>query len=374
MGAPTPQFIPEAFAISAAPGDRNTIPAAPVTTQRASFDLGFPPLTMLPIVAGGKPMLGPDMNGILYMMSSHTVYAQSGQPYKFNSLVAAAISGYATGTILGSIDGFSIWYNLVNGNVTDPDDPASTGWVPLFSYGFAAISGLAGGIRTLTPAESAKGLLVLTGALGANQQIILPTTFQKWLVVNLTTGAFTSTVKTAAGTGVVVPAGGYASPTGLYGNGVDINLTFAPAALPLSVAPAADTIALRDNLAFLYAATIAGTTDNTTRVATTAFVQAVIAALTLGAPLQTWQAISVTNAVPQTNSSGHPMMVRVQYSLNGVPGGNTSVVVGGVNIGGAAASGGGSVQGVDSFIVQPGASWTVSWAGSVNSIFVYGLI
>jgi hypothetical protein len=385
MGAPTPQFIPEAFAISAAAGDRNTIPAAPVSTQRASFDLGFPPLTMTPVVAGGKPMLGPDMNGILYMISTHTVYAQSGALYQYNADVVVAIGGYAVGTLLSSSDGLTVWYNLTNGNTDDPNDSASLGWVPLYSYGATAITGLIGGVRVLTPQEAAKSVIVLFGALIGNQQIVLPAHVQSWLIVNTCSGAFNVTVKTAAGTGVVVPAGSFASPTGVYCNAVDINLTYSPAALPIDVSATADTIPKRDNLGYLYASTIAGSTDSTTRVATTAFVQAVgnnaIATATaaalaamLGSAAQSWQGISLSNGGLNTNSTGRPILVRVVASINGVPGGAVNVTVNGANLGGIAASGGGSVQMADTFIVPAGDTYVVAWSGSLNSISVTGLM
>jgi len=325
MGAPTPEFIPEAFAISAAPGFRNTIPTSPVTTQRASFDLGFPPLTMTPVVAGGKPMLGPDMNGILYMITTHTVYAQSGEPYKYSADVVVAIGGYAVGTILGSADGLTVWYNLTAGNTDDPDDPASLGWVPLYSYGATAITGLTGGVRVLTPQEAAKSVIALFGTLIGNQQIILPATVKDWLIVNTCSGAFTVTVKTATQvTGITIPAGSFASPTGVYANGSDINLTYSPAALPIDVLPTANTIAKRDNLGYLYAATIAGATDNTTRVATTAFTQAVGVNATanallmmLGSVLQSWQDVTGSRAgfTNYVNSTGRPIAVSVQYHI-----------------------------------------------------------
>ena len=81
MPAPTPPVIPQAFANNAAPGFRNTIPNTTLRTQLASFNLCFPPLTMQPVISGGKPPLGQVVNGILYMVSSHKVYQQSGEPY-----------------------------------------------------------------------------------------------------------------------------------------------------------------------------------------------------------------------------------------------------------------------------------------------------
>lgn len=257
MGAPQPQFIPEAFALAAAGPNRNVIPLAPVTTQRASFQLGFPPLTMTPIIAGGKPMLGPDMNGILYMMSSHTFYQQSGQPYRFNAAVAAALTGagYAAGTLLGSTDGVTLWFNLVNNNATDPDDDgAAAGWVALYSYGISNLPPSVGGVLTLTPSQAARPVIVISGVLAANLQVVLPPTLQRWLVVNSTTGAFTTTVKTAGGSGVQVPQGGFSGPTEVYGDGTNIYPVVAPITLPTDVAPTPNTIALRSNNGYLFAA------------------------------------------------------------------------------------------------------------------------
>jgi hypothetical protein len=370
MGAPLPQFIPEAFAISAAPGDRNTIPATPLTTQRASFELGFPPLTMLPVIAGGKPMLGPDMNGILYMISTHQVYAQSGKLYPYSADVAVAIGGYEVGTLLGSTDGLTVWYNLSAGNLDDPNDPASTGWVPLYSYGLTPVNTLTGATRTLTPQEAARSILVLSGALVGNQQIVLPNNVQSWLIVNNTTGAFVTTVRTAGGVGVVVPQGGFASPTAVYGNGTDIFLTFAPAALPIDVSPTANTIAKRDNLGYLYAATIAGATDNTTRVATTAFVQAVsantIAAtllLMLGSVIQTWSNPARGAFTTYVNSTGRPIMVNV--SCNSV--GFAVARVGGVDVMYRASDDGADIIAL-SFIVPAGQTYRVDVSGGAGIV------
>jgi len=328
MGAPTPQFIPEAFAISAAPSDRNTIPTAPVTTQRASFDLGFPPLTMTPVVAGGKPMLGPDMNGILYMMSTHTVYAQSGQPYQYNSAVATAIGGYAVGTLLGMADGSGVWLNQTINNTADPD-VGGAGWIPINSYGYALVGGLIGGITTLTPLQYRRNIIVLSGALIANQQVVLPSLALSWLIVNQCTGAFTLTVKTAGGNGVVVPAGGYASPTAVYSDGTNINLVFAPAALPIDVNPVASTIPLRDNTGRVLSVT-PNIGDSTTYTATSEYVQHNMVA----GDDTLWQAFIVgtdrINGVVYTNTTGRPIQVLISGdTLNG---GTTSFIVDGVTI------------------------------------------
>jgi hypothetical protein len=63
------------------------------------------------------------------------------------------------------------------------------------------------GDYTLLAAEQNKVLYKFTGVLTGNRNIIVPATIQQYWVENATTGAFTFTVKTAAGSGVVVTSG-----------------------------------------------------------------------------------------------------------------------------------------------------------------------
>ena len=73
----TPVVIPEPFAEN---GAKNTIPdQSPGGTEpNASWNTGFPPITMLNRKAGGKPPLGADFNGILNALSQHAFFTQSG--------------------------------------------------------------------------------------------------------------------------------------------------------------------------------------------------------------------------------------------------------------------------------------------------------
>lgn len=253
MPAPAPAFIPRAFAQNAAAPFRNVIPLTTATPGRASFDLGFPPLTMQPVISGGKPPLGQDVNGVLYMVSSHTVYQQSGQPYRWSADVAAAIGGYAPGTILGSTDGVTLWFNIVADNVTNPDGVAPVGWVGMFSYGITSIGGLTGGVRTLSPAEAARGVIVLTGTLIANMQVVVPAQYRRWLIVNATTGQFSLTVRTPAGSGVAVPQGGFNAPVEVWSDGINVYNVVAPVNLPIDQAATGLTIAQRTNAGYLFA-------------------------------------------------------------------------------------------------------------------------
>lgn len=60
---------------------------------------------------------------------------------------------------------------------------------------------------TLTAAEAFNTILEFTGVLTGNINVIVPTTVRQWTIFNATTGAFTLTVKTAAGTGTTVGSG-----------------------------------------------------------------------------------------------------------------------------------------------------------------------
>lgn len=257
MGAPTPQTLLNAIGADAA-GDNITDPmpqTQPAAANGASIDLGFPPITMQPEQGGGLPPLGQDVNGLFFLISSHTLWVQSGQLYPFNSELAAAIGGYAMGTILGMADGSGIWMSIANNNSANPDT-GGAGWIALSSYGYATINGLAGGTYTVTSAQSKKGVLVLSGALAANQTIVLPQTVQEWLIINMTTGAFTTTAITAAAgsTGVQIPQGGFGAPMGVYSIG-DGNIypTVAPLSVPISQSPVGSTLVERTSAGYVLA-------------------------------------------------------------------------------------------------------------------------
>jgi hypothetical protein len=70
------------------------------------------------------------------------------------------------------------------------------------------VKSVAGGSNvTLTSAEAGYDIQEYTGALTASINVILPTAVSRWWVYNNTSGAFSLTVKTSAGTGIAVPQG-----------------------------------------------------------------------------------------------------------------------------------------------------------------------
>lgn len=252
-GITTPPVMIEPFALSANPANiTNPIPKSTATPGAASYDLGFPPDTMIPVVAGGIPPFGPDFNGILFAITASIAAMQAGQPWQWNNSIVTAIGGYPAGTVLASTDDTSNWLNTLDGNVTDPDGANPSFWVPVSAYGQTTIA-LSNATVTMSATQGKRPYIVLTGALTANVQVVFPTQFQGWLVINNCTGAHTVTAITAAGTGVVIPAGGAASPTGVYCDGSNIQFSTTPLTVPIDQAPNPATLAERDNLGNLYA-------------------------------------------------------------------------------------------------------------------------
>ena len=170
----------------ASQGDKNTIPVTPSTetgqTNYASYQKGFPPVTMTPLVAGGLPPQGMDMNGILFALSSSIGFSQSGGLPTFNADFASTIGGYPLGAVLQSNDGKSSYVSIVDNNTTDfNSDPSSIGtsWLPWAGEGASSGSGIlfggtAGGTSEIITAafegltELTDGLLVSFRATAAN--------------------------------------------------------------------------------------------------------------------------------------------------------------------------------------------------------------
>lgn len=215
----SPTLVPLPFADS---GAKNVIPeAASPTPGLASLTTGFPPVTMTPLAAGGIPPAGQDMNGILNLISQTTRWTQAGGPFAYNTGFAtdSNVNGYPQGAVISRADYTGQWISTVDNNTVNPDT-IGTNWVPGYNYGVTAVTGLTNANVTLTPAQAAKNRITLAGTLTGNVQIIFPTWTKDWTIVNNTTGAFTATAKTAAGTGVAIPQDG--SPTKVVGDGTNI--------------------------------------------------------------------------------------------------------------------------------------------------------
>lgn len=191
-------------------GGKNVIPVPSqigVTPGAASFTDGFPPLTRTPIASGGIPPSGLDMNGVIFDVSAITRWANAGAGYVFDGTFAADtnVGGYPKGARILRTDGNGYWLNTTDNNTTDPETSgaAAAGWVPDFTNGVTAVT-MTNANVTLTALQYGKPIVVITGLLTTNLNLIFPPIAGQWTVINSTTGAFAITAKTPSGSGVVV--------------------------------------------------------------------------------------------------------------------------------------------------------------------------
>lgn len=140
MPISTPKFFQKAFAQN---GGRQDVPITGDTSGgRASYDVGFPPVTRVPIVAGGIPPFGTDFNGVLYDLSSAIQYIQAGRSFPYNQEFADAIGGYGKGAfVTDPIDQSILYESLLDANQSPPP---GLGWrVFSISQATTSVAGVA---------------------------------------------------------------------------------------------------------------------------------------------------------------------------------------------------------------------------------------
>jgi hypothetical protein len=71
------------------------------------------------------------MNGFLFLISSHTLWVESGQLYLYDSDISTVIGGYPVGTILGMSDGSGTWLNTRR-LIRPTLNAGGVGWIPRF--------------------------------------------------------------------------------------------------------------------------------------------------------------------------------------------------------------------------------------------------
>jgi hypothetical protein len=199
-------------------GLKNAIPAnTNNVTGNAGYDAGFGAINMTPKTAGGIPPFGQDFNGIFYDVTLALQFLEAGGSFPFNSTFATAVGGYPIGAVVSRTDGSGLWRNTVANNTTNPET-FGAGWQPE-DAGITTVA-MTNANVTLTALQAARSIIIITGTITANIQLILPTYTKNWTVVNNGTGAFTVTVKTASGSGVALAS---SSTQGVYGDGTNIN-------------------------------------------------------------------------------------------------------------------------------------------------------
>lgn len=94
--------------------------------EDATYQEGFPLVTMLNEDAGGLPPKGLDFNGIFYELSSPIAHYCRGDRIQFDATYAVAIGGYAKGWVVASNDYQKDYISLVDNNLADPNGTNTT--------------------------------------------------------------------------------------------------------------------------------------------------------------------------------------------------------------------------------------------------------
>ena len=215
-----PTKIPIPFANSAGSSYKNTIPTASqigIANGRASLTDGFPPLTFTPISSGGVPPFGGDVNGILNEITSIQQWQEAGGFFPYDSAFATTIGGYPKGAILQSSSFLGLWVSSAENNTTNPDT-GGAGWISLAFEGSQSVTITTADV-TLTQLQAAYPVIIVSGALTGNRNLIIPAAVSEYIIQNNTTGAYTLTAKTPSGTGVTLTQG---ASTYVYCDGTNI--------------------------------------------------------------------------------------------------------------------------------------------------------
>ena len=139
----------------------------------ASYNNGFPDITMLNESAGGVPPKGQDFNQILYELAAAARWADAGGVRQYDSSFAASIGGYPKYTRLIGTDGVTEYISTVDDNTTDPDSSSSSGWTNytnLFMKKANNLSDVGSIVDSL-------GNLGLSGLISSNGYIIIPVNY-----------------------------------------------------------------------------------------------------------------------------------------------------------------------------------------------------
>ena len=139
-----PKKQPVAFGTN---GQRENLPdTTPAGDNTASYDAGFPSVTMILKSAGGLPPKGQDMNQILFELSAIGRWLSAGALNAYDATFSTSIGGYPKASVLVGDDGTTIFISTIEANTNNPNTTA-TGWLNLSKI--TAIAALAGGADML---------------------------------------------------------------------------------------------------------------------------------------------------------------------------------------------------------------------------------
>lgn len=174
--------------------------SVPVTTFNANFTLGTTDRAKMYNWTGA--------GGVLTLPSAATV-GENWFMYLRNSGSGAIV---ATPSGINTIDGLaSLSFQPSESAIiaTDGSDFYTIGFgqPAIFAFDYTSINAAGSGTLTLTGTQLDRIAYNFTGVLTGNRIIIVPSTVQQYWITNSTTGAYTFTVKTAAGVGVTITQG-----------------------------------------------------------------------------------------------------------------------------------------------------------------------
>lgn len=222
---------------------------------------------------------------------SLNVYAAAGvvqvlTEYAVNSTTASKM--WIRGIYSGIANAWQEVYTSGSPQLTTTTDAPGTNTTSIASTAFvqAAVSGvlsktITGGAVTLTAAEASNAVIAFSGTLTSNATITFPTTVQRvWVVSNVTSGAFTLTVKSGTGNTVVVTQG---RRDIVFSDGVNMNqadtdiVPVANGGTGVTTSTGTGSVVLSASPALTGnpTATTQAAADSSTRLATTAFVKSV---------------------------------------------------------------------------------------------------
>lgn len=162
-----PTKIPTPFANGAVPPYTRAVPIPSqigIQAGAASFTDGFPPVTFLSVGAGGTPIWGADVNGLLNQMTQWLRWTMAGAPVAWDSAFSTAIGGYPAGAVVGSTVTLGLFFvSMADNNTTTPDSGGAN-WSP-----FSVLGGFTTGDVKLTYKTVADSgwVMITDGTIGS---------------------------------------------------------------------------------------------------------------------------------------------------------------------------------------------------------------
>lgn len=164
-----PSLIPQPFANN---GKKNTIQNTRQNGQDiedATWNDGFPPVTMQPPEVGGLAPKGLDFNGVLNILSASIMFAQQGGRYQFDP----SMCPYPKGAIILSNDSTREFQSTTDNNSNNPNNNMS-GWKVYSGVGFNAdTASKLSNTRTVNLSGDANGIFTYDGSGDSNCTVTL---------------------------------------------------------------------------------------------------------------------------------------------------------------------------------------------------------